>query len=263
LDGPSVGPPWLLIAWLCAGALVLAGAVAVDARERGQSASLWFILALVFPPFGALAYLVLRAPREASAGQAAAAAPRPAAAARPEGPERAPAPRPAESAERGPAASPGPAAGASGAAEWRRDVGVLPAAPSVENLGVSAVPPRHSSRARRGVPPWLVGGLLALVVLVAGGGYLLTHLVPSLGEPAATPTVVPTAAPAAEAAPEAAAPEAAAEPTREPLTYTVEPGDSLGSIADQFGTTVDALLQANNLDDPDLLVVGQRLVVPQ
>jgi spore germination protein len=45
--------------------------------------------------------------------------------------------------------------------------------------------------------------------------------------------------------------------------YTVEPGDSLGSIAEQFNTTVDALLEANNFDNPDLLVVGQRIIVPQ
>jgi LysM repeat protein len=48
-----------------------------------------------------------------------------------------------------------------------------------------------------------------------------------------------------------------------PLYYTVEEGDSLGSIADRFSVPLDALLQANDIDDPDLLVVGERLVVPQ
>jgi hypothetical protein len=148
--------------------------------------------------------------------------------------------------------------------EWRRDVGVLPAAPGLEHLGVTAVPPRYSSRPQRRLAPWLIGGLLALIVLGASGTFLWSRFGSSFGTPApATPTPAPTAQPTA--APEAAAaPEGAtAEAAREPVTYTVEPGDSLGSIADQFNTSIEALLQANNLDDPDLLVVGQRLVVPQ
>src|SRR4051812_36187421 len=60
MDFIGNGIVWPLLAWGVAGALILAGAVAVDARERGQSASLWFVLALLFPGFGALAYLVLR-----------------------------------------------------------------------------------------------------------------------------------------------------------------------------------------------------------
>src|SRR3954447_1290399 len=60
MDFIGNGIVWPLLAWLVAGALILAGAVAVDARERGQSAVLWFLLALLFPGFGALGYLVLR-----------------------------------------------------------------------------------------------------------------------------------------------------------------------------------------------------------
>src|SRR5947209_5974482 len=60
MDVVSNGMAWPLLAWGVAGALILAGAVAVDARERGQAAPLWFVVALLFPGFGALAYLVLR-----------------------------------------------------------------------------------------------------------------------------------------------------------------------------------------------------------
>jgi hypothetical protein len=260
VDGLSVGLPWPVVAWLVAGALVLAGAVAVDARERDQSAPLWFILTLVFPLFGALAYLVLRAPRAATTRSAAPVA-RESAAPTARGGATAAAEESAVAPSPGPAAA--SSAGHSGPAEWRRDVGVLPASGRVENLGVSAVPPRHSSRSQRRLPPWLLGAFLALVVLVAGGGFLLSRVVPSLGTPAATPTVVPAPTAAPQAAVEAPAAEAGAEPTRESTMYTVEPGDSLGSIAEQFNTTVDALLEANNFDNPDLLVVGQRIIVPQ
>jgi len=45
-------------------------------------------------------------------------------------------------------------------------------------------------------------------------------------------------------------------------THTVQPGDTLWDIAIRHGTTVAALVAANNLDDPNLLAIGQRLVIP-
>jgi LysM repeat protein len=45
-------------------------------------------------------------------------------------------------------------------------------------------------------------------------------------------------------------------------TYTVQPGDTLGKIAAQFGTSVDAIVQANGLGDANLISVGQQLVIP-
>lgn len=44
--------------------------------------------------------------------------------------------------------------------------------------------------------------------------------------------------------------------------YVVEPGDSLGSIANQFDLTLADLLTANRLADPDSIIVGQRLIIP-
>jgi LysM repeat protein len=46
-------------------------------------------------------------------------------------------------------------------------------------------------------------------------------------------------------------------------TYTVRPGDTLFTIAQRFGTTVSALVQANNLSNPDRLSIGQQLIIPQ
>ncbi len=44
--------------------------------------------------------------------------------------------------------------------------------------------------------------------------------------------------------------------------YTVQDGDTLSGIADQFGVTWDALIQANNLQSQDAIYVGQELVIP-
>jgi LysM repeat protein len=45
-------------------------------------------------------------------------------------------------------------------------------------------------------------------------------------------------------------------------TYTVVSGDTLSGIAGQFGTSVDAIVKANALSDPDVLAVGDVLKIP-
>lgn len=56
-------------------------------------------------------------------------------------------------------------------------------------------------------------------------------------------------------------PAAATQP--EPAqTYTVQPGDTLVTIAQRHGTTVEALIEANDLANPELLSVGQVLKIP-
>lgn len=62
-------------------------------------------------------------------------------------------------------------------------------------------------------------------------------------------------------------PVAQATPTREPApfyAYEVQPGDTLGSIGQQFGVSVDYLLWNNPelTADPDLLLIGEELMVP-
>jgi LysM repeat protein len=46
------------------------------------------------------------------------------------------------------------------------------------------------------------------------------------------------------------------------VVYAVQPGDSLSSIAIKYGTTVDAIMTANNLASPDLIYPGQELEIP-
>ena len=45
-------------------------------------------------------------------------------------------------------------------------------------------------------------------------------------------------------------------------TYTVVSGDTLSSIAQKFGTTVEDLCALNNISDPNLIYVGQVLILP-
>ncbi|MGM3307717.1 peptidoglycan DD-metalloendopeptidase family protein [Anabaena sp. WFMT] len=45
-------------------------------------------------------------------------------------------------------------------------------------------------------------------------------------------------------------------------TYEVKPGDTLAEIANNYGTSVSELVQANNLEDPNQLQISQQLIIP-
>jgi FOG: LysM repeat len=44
-------------------------------------------------------------------------------------------------------------------------------------------------------------------------------------------------------------------------TYTVQKGDTVYKIARRFGTTMNAIIQANNLSNPNLIFPGQVLYI--
>ena len=45
--------------------------------------------------------------------------------------------------------------------------------------------------------------------------------------------------------------------------YTVQEGDSLSAISQRFGVSAEAIMAANNISNPDLLRVGDQLVIPE
>jgi len=51
-------------------------------------------------------------------------------------------------------------------------------------------------------------------------------------------------------------------PTPEPFTYTVQPGDTLFSIALRFEISPNEIVAANTLADPNNVFVGQQLLIP-
>lgn len=58
-------------------------------------------------------------------------------------------------------------------------------------------------------------------------------------------------------------PSSAATPEPgEAETYVVQAGDTLGKIAVRYGVTVEQLQEANGIDDPDSITLGQVLTIP-
>jgi LysM repeat protein len=91
--------------------------------------------------------------------------------------------------------------------------------------------------------------------------------------PATTP-VIPTAAPpGTPIIPTAAPPGTSVVPTAGPsgpvtppatgeVVYVVKYGDTLSGIAWRYGVTWQAIAERNNLANPRLIYVGQRLIIP-
>ena len=93
---------------------------------------------------------------------------------------------------------------------------------------------------------------VAVVALVGCGGG-------SGEEPEPTPsaTVAATAAPT-----ESPQPAQEDETAPDGDGYRVREGDTLSAIARRFDTTVEELVELNDIDDPNRIRVGQRLKLP-
>jgi LysM repeat protein len=91
--------------------------------------------------------------------------------------------------------------------------------------------------------------------VVAGVTPTATPTAPS--PPSATYDVVPTATPLYSPTP----PPTATLPPDQTI-HTVEAGETVSSISKQYGTTTNAILQANGLKTNTILSVGQQLLIP-
>ena len=45
------------------------------------------------------------------------------------------------------------------------------------------------------------------------------------------------------------------------LPYVVQAGDTLSAIAKKYNVTLEQLMKWNNIKNPDILTIGQRLVI--
>jgi len=119
----------------------------------------------------------------------------------------------------------------------------------------------------------LVAGVIVLALLVIGGLQLrsraATPPAPPTSTPTATFTITPTLPPTETPIPRpsTSTPTATPIPTQPntpvpPTIYKVRPNDTLGTIADRFNTTIDAIQAFNGLSDADVIQVGQELQIP-
>lgn len=56
--------------------------------------------------------------------------------------------------------------------------------------------------------------------------------------------------------------DARSSSSEEPVYHTVEPGETIGQIADRYGSSVASVIRENEIDDPSKIWVGTRLRIP-
>ncbi len=118
--------------------------------------------------------------------------------------------------------------------------------------------------------------ILAIILTACGGDDLPTRApvetVPETLTPDESPRIGPdselpptwTPAPTLPVAtPQLAGEEGSTTSTGEQETYTVQPGDTLAEIAAAFGVTLDDLVEANDIENIDVIEVDDVLIIPR
>jgi len=125
----------------------------------------------------------------------------------------------------------------------------------------------------------VAGGALFLAACGGGSGSgtatvaPTASMAPAIASPARTVTRAasavatsgaPSTAPVATVASTAPPPVATATtaPAANQRRYVVQSGDTLSGIAAQYGVTVQQIIDANSLQNPDLVLPGQELIIP-
>ena len=92
---------------------------------------------------------------------------------------------------------------------------------------------------------------LLMLALMTGGACGGEEESPGRTDPTPSASPEPTTTPQPES------------PAPTPVTYEVKPGDTLSEIAQRFDTTVEALAEANDIEDPNVIFPGDTLRIPR
>ncbi len=92
----------------------------------------------------------------------------------------------------------------------------------------------------------MAAALLALAACGGGDSPFAVTPSPTASSPAQTTTGTPTATPS----------------ECEPTDYEVRAGDTIAALAETFGVTIEAIAEASDLEDPDVLAIGDPLTIP-
>lgn len=103
----------------------------------------------------------------------------------------------------------------------------------------------------------------ALAIVATPAAQTLVQPTIAQTNPNDTPEVTPTVAEevVAENVDAVAEPTATLDPANQQI-YVVVAGDSISSIANRFGITLDEIVRANSITDPNVVNVGTRLIIP-
>jgi len=105
--------------------------------------------------------------------------------------------------------------------------------------------------------------IVFVVNVIVSAAVMLTILfLWNRAQDSATPTPMSRPPITEEAASTPHVPDAASPTPPASLEYTVRAGDTLGAIAQAYGISIGDLMTANGITDPNVLHIGQTLVIP-
>jgi LysM repeat protein len=107
-------------------------------------------------------------------------------------------------------------------------------------------PPARPSQSTTSVPLLAVTPAPTLDALATATALARSPTPDAAASPPAPPSATPEPTPAAD----------------EPERYVIQAGDTLTSVAARYGSTVEAIVAANGLSDPNAVEVGQEIVIP-
>jgi LysM repeat protein len=132
------------------------------------------------------------------------------------------------------------------ASRWLIAAAVLLAAAAIAGLGVA-----YLVANMRAVPP--------------PDAAFLPTATPSRSAPptmSPSPSAIASATVSPTATPSPSGPTQSPTPSPSPIAYVVERGDTINKIALRFGVTPESIIELNELRNPNLIVPGQRLLIP-
>jgi LysM repeat protein len=128
----------------------------------------------------------------------------------------------------------------------------------------------RNDRAARGAYTLILGAVLVVgvIALFFAVSWALGSANSSASTPVPSGTVTPLPNPAAQSPPPpfpspSPSPSPTVLPPPQQRTHVVEGGDTLNRIAQRYGVTVEAIMQANGFTDRNrILRIGERLTIP-
>lgn len=124
---------------------------------------------------------------------------------------------------------------------------------------------------------WILVGIFVFITFSVFAALIVSLLEPPAPLPTPTRTPLPTFTPTGTPRPTAilmptqpatATPVVSyiepptATPTPGARTHTVLPDETLATIAEKYSVTVEAIVELNNLTNPNVIEVGQELLIP-
>lgn len=101
-------------------------------------------------------------------------------------------------------------------------------------------------------------GTPTTAVRIVGSPTTMRSASPTAMMPTVAVVATPTAAPTTAPAPTPVQPSGTVPGKK----YVVKEGDTLADIANSFGVSIADIIAANNLSNPDVIIVGQELIIP-